>query len=209
MKRNLKRFTLIELLLVVAILAILMSMLLPALQKSREMVWSTTCSNNLKQCGVATLVYAGDFGGKVQLTGYNKPWECFLYDCGYIKNQNSFFCPTQQPKTYSSPFYVYGVNEANEYVHGPSDGKIIEFYSIRNPSMHLHLTDSVYAISCSFFPRQVYTISYSDTRIHLRHIGGVANALFADGHVEGANKYKLKDLGMTKLYTKNYNEITF
>jgi prepilin-type processing-associated H-X9-DG protein len=37
----------------------------------------------------------------------------------------------------------------------------------------------------------------------------VANALFADGHVEGANKYKLKDLGMTKLYTKNYNEITF
>ena len=56
-----RSFTLIELLIVIAIIAILAAMLLPALNSARDRAKSIRCTNNLKQCGMLFENYAGDF----------------------------------------------------------------------------------------------------------------------------------------------------
>lgn len=65
------RFTILELLIVIAIIAVLAALLLPALNSAREKAKSALCSGNLKQAGYAASMYANDNGDYLIMTQSN------------------------------------------------------------------------------------------------------------------------------------------
>ena len=92
-------FTLIELLVVISIIALLMALLLPAVQKVRAAADRLRCANNLKQIGIAMHCYINDYGslppnGIFSYTGsamvQTSPWSANSRILPYIEQENLF-----------------------------------------------------------------------------------------------------------------------
>ena len=93
MDRHRRGFTLIELLVVIAIIALLLAILMPALQRVKKQAQATTCLSNLKQIGLAAALYAGDYDWFIPRgsTGNNPIWFMqFLPYVGQRHNQGDY-----------------------------------------------------------------------------------------------------------------------
>lgn len=125
-----ERFTLIELLITIAIIAILASMLLPALNQARERGRSASCLNNLSQIIKAQTLYSSDnngFMGGYLNKGGNKTWGRILYTEKYLPHWKNLSCPANTaPKTAANfnlvgdgwDYVTYGVYAGNLSLDG-------------------------------------------------------------------------------------------
>jgi prepilin-type N-terminal cleavage/methylation domain-containing protein len=147
-KRKRRAFTLVELLVVIAIIGLLVAMLLPAVQSSREAARRSSCTNNMKQIGLAIAgyqlaktvfppsnsddVFEWDAGGRLR----NHSWASLIMP--YIENS---------PLHDTINFKISSLNVANQ----PAAGTVVPIY--RCPSymgtqltMDAHYSRDKYAI---------------------------------------------------------------
>jgi prepilin-type N-terminal cleavage/methylation domain-containing protein/prepilin-type processing-associated H-X9-DG protein len=199
-----RAFTLIELLVVIAVIAILASMLLPALGKAKSRAVSTQCLNHLKQLGIATLMYAHEFNGLIQIDSPLDPaqtWGRILNTNQQLKAMDIFACPAYAPRKFTNWFYTYGVRQdpLPQYTQGEF-GEILNSSTLPKPTEYLHLADTTSRGRQGIGAMQYYYFRADhEKEVHARH-DARANGMFLDGHVESCNRARLEGLEIKALF---------
>jgi len=167
-------FTLVELIVVIAVIAALMSILVPVLRTAREQTRVVICGSNLKQLSLALTTYAqenetfphgfddSEFGMVIPPGGYPgnaiydlQGWWWFHSLSGIVGQnygkRNILWCPS---RSISEPYCLcgnYGVNRAIckdllEFGDSEFEGVPLALYQIRRPAETLLITDSGYSL---------------------------------------------------------------
>ena len=116
-------FTLVELLVVISIMSLLMSILMPSLNKARRLATRIKCASNLHTTGIALFCYAGDYNGKYPLglpdgswpmgamalptkDGYVPIGQAALVAHNYLADFRVLYCP-QHEKIYNDRSSIF------------------------------------------------------------------------------------------------------
>jgi len=110
-------FTLLELLIVIAIIGVLAAILLPALARAREGARRTSCMSNLSQLGLVFHMYAQDHDGELPWSGGKDNADCLVRLIPeYVREVHLFVCPSDPNSTFSGEGrrYRYGADDEDE-----------------------------------------------------------------------------------------------
>ena len=196
-----KAFTLVELLIVIAIIAILAAILFPVFARARENARRSSCQSNLKQMGLGILQYTQDYDEKMPMgiTVNFLPGQT-VNDLlqPYIKSEQIFICPGDC-EPYAMDWSGLGTGYAKKASYGFND-QVIKA-TARNPALAANLPIAVASINQAAKTTAMYDASNIKTgnspttgaayvvgNVYSarRHLNG-GNALYCDGHVKWTN----------------------
>lgn len=148
-------FTLVELLLVIGILTLLMSLLLPSLNKARETARQISCLNNLKQLNNVTQFYLGDYAEWVPpsyaapdvggLSHWHHYIEIYIPLAAQFNRRPPYWCPTN-PRYCAGAYHNYGWNQNLGYYYlsggAPAGFRTVRYREVTHPSQFCMIADS-------------------------------------------------------------------